>query len=99
MINLILTSFINLIIILCNIILAPVNALIESTLPEISDMLRLVPDLFDKATVYLNWVVSLSGLSTVAIQFIILYFTFKLTAPLTVYVIKFVIKWYNTLKP
>lgn len=99
MINLIFTGVINLVIILCNIILIPINSLIDAALPELSDMLNAVPALFDHATVYLNWVIALSGLSNLAIQFIILYFTFKLTAPLTVHVVKFVVKWYNALKP
>lgn len=99
MINIIINGLLDVIIFLCNLILTPINSLIDTVLPELSDMLNAVPALFDQATVYLNWVIALSGLSNLAIQFIILYFTFKLTAPLTVHVVKFVVKWYNALKP
>lgn len=99
MINIIINGLLDVIIFLCNLILTPINLLIDTVLPDLSLMLDSVPLMFDKASVYLNWVISLSGLSTLAIQFIILYFTFKLTVPLTVHVIKFVVKWYNALKP
>lgn len=99
MINIIVNGLLDVIIILCNLILTPVNVLIDAALPDLSLMLDSVPSLFEQASVYLNWVISLSGLSTLAIQFITLYFSFKLTVPLTVHVIKFVVKWYNALKP
>ena len=99
MINVIVTGFLNFIILVCNIILLPINAVIEKFLPDLDMMLSSLKPLFDTASQYLNWVISLSGLSTAAIQFIVLYFTFKLTVPLSVYVIKFVVKWYNALVP
>lgn len=99
MINIIINGLLDLIIFLCNLILTPINSLIDTVLPDLSLMLDSVLLMFDKASIYLNWVISLSGLSTLAIQFIILYFTFKLTVPLTVHVVKFVVKWYNALKP
>lgn len=99
MINIIINGLLDLIIFVCNLILTPVNALIDAALPDLSLMLDSVPALFDKASIYLNWVISLSGLSTLAIQFIVLYFTFKLSVPLTVHVVKFVVKWYNALIP
>lgn len=99
MINLLLTCIINFILILCKIILMPINSLIESALPELSDMLDSIKPVFDYASNYLNYAIALSGLSDLAIKFIVLYFTFKLTVPLTVHVIKFVVKWYNALKP
>lgn len=99
MIVVLLTAFLNFIILFCKAILLPINTLIEQFLPDLSNMLSSVQPLFDTASQYLNWVISLSGLSTTAIQFIVLYFTFKLTVPLSVYVIKFVVKWYNALVP
>ena len=98
-VNVILKGFLNLVMLFAKIILLPIDALLNSFLPETELLFSAVNSMFDSVEPLLGFVVSLSGLSSAAISIIILYYTFKLTVPLTVHSIKFVIKWYNTLKP
>lgn len=99
MINIILTGFLNLVILLCKLILMPVDALISKAMPDLSTFFDAVNSLFSLLQSVIGFVVDLFGLSSLAISILITYYTFKLTVPITVHVIKFVVKWYNTLKP
>lgn len=99
MISILLNVFLNFVLVVCRLIMLPIDAIISEYLPDVSNMFDSVSRLFDLASDYLSWVINLSGLSNLAIQFIILYFGFKLTVPLSVHVIKFVIKWYQAIMP
>lgn len=98
-VNVILKGFLNLVILFAKIILLPVDALLNSLLPETELLFSAVNSMFDTLEPVLGFVVSLSGLSTTAISFLIIYYTFSLTAPLAIHSIKFIVKWYNVLKP
>lgn len=99
MINLLLTAFYNILTTLVNVLLAPINLLIVNIFPDLNDALVSVSSLFDLLSTYIGWVIDLSGLTPLAINVLIAYWTFKLTVPLTVYVIKVAIKWYHYLIP
>lgn len=98
MINAIIKGIINLIIGLVDIVLLPIDALILQFLPDLSNAFTLVGDLFEYATNFLGFIVSMTGLSSTAISLIIAYYTFILTVPLLISTIKLAIKWYNALK-
>ncbi len=99
MINAILTGIFKLIIGLVSIILTPIDALITSVLPGLDNALTAVASFFTYIGSSIGWVISLTGLSSETLSLIVLYFTFKLTAPMLFYMIKLAISWYNKLKP
>lgn len=99
MINALLSGIFKLIIGLVSIILTPIDALITSALPSLDNALTAVANLFTYIGSSIGWAVSLTGLSSETLSLIVLYFTFKLTAPMLFYMIKLAISWYNKLKP
>ena len=99
MINAILTGIFKLIIGLVSIILTPIDSLITSALPSLDNALTAVASFFTYIGSSLGWVISLTGLSSETLSLIVLYFTFKLTAPMLFYMIKLALSWYNKLKP
>ena len=99
MINAILTGIFKLIISLVSLILSPIDALITNALPSLDSALTAVAGFFTYIGSSIGWVISLSGLSSETLSLIVLYFTFKLTAPMLFYMIKLALSWYNKLKP
>lgn len=99
MIGKILSGIISLIISLVNLILSPIDNLITSALPDLSNALTSVGNFLNVALSSIGWVISLSGLSSACISIIVVYFVFKLTAPMLFYLIKLALSWYNRLKP
>lgn len=99
MINAILTGIFKLIIGLVSIILSPIDLLITNALPSLDNALTAVANFFTYIGTSIGWVISLTGLSSETLSLIVLYFTFKLTAPLLFYMIKLALTWYNKLKP
>lgn len=99
MINALLSGIFKLIIGLVSIILTPIDALITNALPSLDNALTGVANLFNYIGSSIGWVISLTGLSSETLSLIVLYFTFKLTAPMLFYMIKLAISWYNKLKP
>ena len=99
MINAILKGIISLIVNLVNVILSPIDSLILSLLPDLSDALTQIGSFFNIVSNSLGWCISLTGISSSAISLIVLYYTFKLTAPMSFYLIKLALSWYNRLKP
>lgn len=98
MIKAIIKGIMSLIISLVQVLLLPIDALIEQFLPDLSTALNGIASFLNMCGTYVGWVIDLTGLSSETISLIILYFTFKLTVPLLVSTIKSAIKWYNALK-
>lgn len=99
MINALLTGIFKLIIGLVSIILAPIDLLITNALPTLDNALTGVANFFTYIGSSIGWVISLTGLSSDTLSLIVVYFTFKLTAPMLFYMIKLALSWYNKLKP
>lgn len=99
MINALLIGIINIILFLVNLILVPIDGLISTFLPDLSTALTSVAIMFDYALSYIGFAIDMTGISDFAISLIVAYWTFKLTAPLAVYLIKTALNWYRTLKP
>lgn len=99
MINAILKGIMSLIINLVSVLLAPIDLALKTLLPDLSSAISSVGSYFSLALENVGFAISLSGLSSTAINIIILYYTFKLTAPVSFYLIKLAIKWYDKLKP
>ena len=99
MINAILKGIISLIIGLVSLILTPIDNLIQSALPELSNAFTAIGNFLNLISSGIGWVISLTGLSSEAISLIVAYFVFALTAPMLFYMIKLALSWYNRLKP
>lgn len=99
MINALLTGIFNLIIGLVGIILSPIDLLISQFLPDLSSAFGAIGSMFSLVDGVMGFCVSVTGLSSETLSLIVLYWTFKLTAPLVVSAIKMSIKWYKALKP
>ena len=99
MINALLTGIFKLIIGLVSIILSPIDLLITNALPSLDNALTAVANFFTYIGSSIGWVISLTALSSESLSLIVLYFTFKLTAPMLFYMIKLALSWYNKLKP
>lgn len=99
MINALLQGIIKLIISLVTVILSPIDNLIQSALPDLSNALTAVGSFFNLIGNGVGWVISLTGLSNETLSLIVMYFTFKLTAPMLFYMIKLALSWYHRLKP
>lgn len=98
MINKILLGVIKLIVGLVSVILTPIDNLISTALPDLSNVLDSVSAFLNIATQSVGWVISLTGISSSVISIIVLYYGFKLTAPMLFYMIKLALSWYNKLK-
>lgn len=99
MINKILTGIMALIIDLVSVLLVPIDLAIETALPSLSSAIDAVGSYFALALQNVGFAISMTGLSSTAISLIVMYYTFKLTVPLTFHTIKLALKWYNILKP
>lgn len=99
MINSILKGIMSLIISLVELLLLPIDLAIGAALPDLSSALSAVGQYFALALENVGFAISLTGLSSTAISLIVLYWTFKLTLPITFHTIKLAIKWYDKLKP
>ncbi len=99
MINKILMGIIKLITGLVTLILSPIDNLIQSALPDLSSALTGVGNFLNLISNSIGWGISALGLSNETLSLIVMYFTFKLTAPMMFYMIKLALTWYNKIKP
>lgn len=99
MINAILKGIMSMIVGLVSMILAPIDLIITNALPDLNNALNAVATMFQTASNYIGFAVSMTGLSNEALSLIVLFFTFKLTIPVTVSTVKTAIKWYDKIKP
>lgn len=99
MINAILKGIFKLITSLVGVLLSPIDNLIATALPDLQTGLNAIGEFLSLATSSVGWVLSVFGLSSECLSLIVLYFTFKLSVPLTISTIKLAIRWYDKLKP
>lgn len=98
MINRIIMGIISLISGLIGVILSPIDTLISSALPGLSNALTNFASLLNVVGQGIGWVISALAIPTEIISLIIAYWVFKLSVPVVVYTIKLVVKWYDKLK-
>lgn len=98
MINKLLMGVFKLVIGLVNVILTPINLLITNYLPDLSNALALIRQLFNTAFTYIGWVLDSMFVSRETISLLIAVLTMRLTIPLAINAVKMAIKWYNALK-
>ena len=99
MINAVLKGIFKLIISLVSLLLTPIDNLILTLLPDLSNALTAVGNFLNLIGTSIGWAISVTGLSNETLSLIVAYFTFKLTAPMMFYLVKLALSWYNRLKP
>lgn len=100
MIAKLMSALIGLVIKLVGVLMTPINALIQTFLPqEIIDGLNSIGGFFQTVSNGLGWVVSASGIPSSAIAIIVATMVFKLTVPMLVHLTKLALAWYDKLKP
>lgn len=99
MINAIIKGIFKLVILLVNVILTPIDALINQFLPSLSDGISKVSAFFQWVSNLIPWGMSWFGLEPAVITLFVSFITFELTVPLLVHTVKLAIKWYDKLKP
>lgn len=98
MIKALINGIISLVISLVNLLLTPINTLINNNLPGVAHALELINSFFDKLGEVCPFVISYFGLSTELLNLIVDLSVFILSIPLLVTTIKVAVKWYNNLK-
>lgn len=98
MISAILKGIFSIIMKLVNVLLMPINLIISKFLPGIDNVLTNIRAFINLIFQYVGFIMDSLCISSETISFMILVFTFMLTAPLLVSSIKLVINWYNNLK-
>lgn len=98
MINKILEGIFNLIISLVNVILSPIENMINLLVPSLLPGIGVVGDFIDYILSYIPWVISILGLTSTTMAIISGLITAIVMIPLTAHAIKLGIKWYYALK-
>lgn len=99
MIGKLLSGIINLIISLVSVIFTPIDNLITSLVPDLANAFSAIGNFIALCISGIGWVIDALGIPSSLIALLISYYTFKLTVPLLVYVVKLALKWYDKLKP
>ena len=99
MIKAIINGIFKLIVSLVSVLLSPIDSIITNALPGLASAISAVGSFLQTCTSAIGWVLSCFGLSSNCLSLIVIYFTFKLTVPIVVYVFKLAIKWYHMLAP
>lgn len=99
MIAKLLSALMGLVIKLVDILLYPINLLIQNAMPDLSTALNSIAGFFQVVSNGIGWVISASGIPSTAIAIIVATMVFRLTVPLGVATVKLAIKWYDKLKP
>lgn len=99
MIAIILIGFIKLVVFLVNYILGPIDNIIATYLPDLANAINAVGAFWTMLLSVIGWCVDATGLSGQTIAVIVIYYVFKLTVPILVYVVKLALKWYRKLMP
>lgn len=98
MIQALLSGIFKLIINLVNLLLMPIDLIIEQFLPGLDEGLSFVSGLFNWIGDLMPWAISWFGLSPAIIALFVAFVTFELTVPLMVHTVKLAIAWYDKLK-
>lgn len=88
----------DLIINLCNVILLPIDAIINTLIPDFVGLTGYINDFLGYASTYLGYLLDSFGFYPETLILFVGYILFKLTIPLQLWVVKVALKWYSMLK-
>lgn len=98
MIKAIINGIFNLVLGLVDIVLMPIDLIIQQFLPGVSDVISSIGAFFNYILGVIPFLCSWFHIPPYLILFLISYWTFRLTVPLLVHAIKNAVAWYNKLK-
>lgn len=98
MINAILKGILTLLTNLLGIFLSPINNLINSYLPNVSNALTKVAQFFTMCTGKIGWVLDSLLIESETISLLVTILIIKLTLPYLISAIKSIVKWWRALK-
>ena len=98
MINAILKGILSLLTSLLSIFLSPINNLINSYLPIVSNGLTMVAKFFTMCTGKIGWVLDSLLIESETISLLVTILILKLTLPYLISAIKSIVKWWRALK-
>lgn len=98
MIKKIISGIFKLIIGLVQVLLAPIDALISSALPDLAAGINAVYSFLSLCMTSIGWVLSVFAIPPGALSLLVLYYGFKLTVPIAISTVKLAIRWYDKLK-
>lgn len=99
MINTILGALLDLVIFLVNLLLLPIDLLINEYLPSVSVGIQYINDLFDYILQLIPYILSWFNIPPLFIQLVVSYWVFRLTLPYIVHTVKLALAWYNKIIP
>ena len=99
MVNAILNGFFNVTISLINLLLLPIDNLINSTIPQFGDVLTSFANFLSYILGFIPWGLSWFHIPTAILSFIIYYIIAKITISASVHAVKLALAWWRTLKP
>lgn len=84
---------------LINLVLLPLNAIVEGLLPSVSDALTSLTSLLDWLKDFTAWVISWLPFSSTFYAFVVGALVFIYAVPVTVSAVKLIVKWWHSLVP
>lgn len=84
---------------LLGVVLAPLNILINALIPNFSNYITPIYNLFNLILNSIGYVIDLLGISNVALTIVVLTITYNVLVMLSAYSLKIGVKWYRALMP
>lgn len=82
---------------LLDIILWPINKIIELFIPDFDTMSGYITDMFDLAAQYMGWLLNATMIPTFTLTLVIAYLVFRYSVTFAAWGIKLAIQWKNAL--
>lgn len=95
MIKAIIKGMLGLLVYLVDIILTPINYVINQYLPQVNDYVTAVQEFLDLVGTFIGWILDAAMLDSLTINLLIAYLTAKILAPLAVSAVKTLVKWWE----
>lgn len=99
MVNAFLNGLFNLIISIVEVLLLPIDTILNNTLPQFSEVLGLFSNFLNYILSFIPWGLSWFNIPTFVLTFVVLYIIAKLTISSAVHIIKLALAWWRTLMP
>lgn len=80
-----------------DILLIPINYIIDKLIPGLNDALLQIADYFDLANTYMAWIFSAFAIPATAVTLAASYYLFTFLVTVGVYSFKLIIKWKNAI--
>lgn len=83
---------------LVSLLLLPIDAIINALIPNFTTLTGYIVNFFDLVLTYIGNALSLLGINAIIVSMVVAFWTFKLTAPITVWLLKLIFKWWHAVK-